>query len=165
MSNFFEDIFIRDNLAEKVKEARENNDLKKQKILTGYTRLFSILHNIFFVMKECEDIEEFNDLFRFYSYVSQIFCRYLENYIEGKDIDLYKIRIILDSINYGYIFSGSGGCVEEEDKTYLFLSKCRKKEEELIENLTIPTPITLTEEWSRDLRNKNRRLNLNLTSE
>ena len=89
MSNYFDDIFIIDNLAEKVKEARENNDLKKQKILKGYTRLFSIIH-IFFIMKEYEDIEEFNDLFSFYSYVGQIFSRYLEKYIEGKKIDLKK---------------------------------------------------------------------------
>ena len=41
-------------------------------------------------MKEYEDIEEFNDLFSFYSYVGQIFSRYLEKYIEGKKIDLKK---------------------------------------------------------------------------
>ena len=151
--NYFDDTFIINNLAKKVKEARENNDLKKQKILKGYSRLFSIFHNIYFIMKEYEDIEEFVDLFKFYSYVTQIFCRYLENYIEGRKIGLEKIIAIVDSIVYEYAFFGFEIC--EGGKIYLFLDKCFKEEGGLKESLFIPTPNTLTEEWYRDLRNKN----------
>ena len=71
--------------------------------------------------------------------------------------------VILDSLVYEYCFFGCGG--GEGEKTYLFLNKCIKEEGGINEFLSIPTPITLTEEWYRDLRNNNRRLNVNLISE
>ena len=45
-------------------------------------------------MKDYEDSEEFNEIKPFYSYIPQILCNYLENYIEGKKFDLDKIKSI-----------------------------------------------------------------------
>ena len=59
---FFDDYFIIDKLAKKVKETKETNDLKKQKILKGFSRLLSIFKNIYFIMKDYEDSEEFNEI-------------------------------------------------------------------------------------------------------
>ena len=59
---FFDDVFVIDTLAKKVKEAQETNDLKKQKILKGFSRLLSIFKNIYFIMKDYEDSEEFNEI-------------------------------------------------------------------------------------------------------
>ena len=75
---FFDDYFIIDKLAKKVKETKETNDLKKQKILKGFSRLLSIFKNIYFIMKDYEDSEEFNEIKPFYSYIAQILCNYLQ---------------------------------------------------------------------------------------
>ena len=100
---FLDDYFIIDKLAKKVKETKETNDLKKQKILKGFSRLLSIFKNIYFIMKDYEDSEEFNEIKPFYSYIGQILCNYLENYIEGKKFDLDKIKSISDSLAYIYM--------------------------------------------------------------
>ena len=150
---FFDDYFIIDKLAKKVKEAKETNDLKKQKILKGFSRLLSIFKNIYFIMKDYGDSEEFDEIKPFYSYIAQILCNYLENYIEGKKFDLDKIISISDSLAYKYAIFG---CALFEGKTFLMIEKCFKEEEE--ENnkiLEIPLPITKTDEWYNDLRNKN----------
>ena len=49
---FFDDYFIINTLAKKVKEAQETNDLKKQKILKGFTRLLSIFESTYLIMKD-----------------------------------------------------------------------------------------------------------------
>ena len=149
---YFDDVFIIDNLAKKVKEAKETNDLKKQKNLKGFSRLLSIFKNIYFIMKDYEDSEEFDEIKAFYSYISQIFCNYLENYIEGKKIDLDKIKSIADSLAYEYAIFGF---TLFEGKTFLMLDKCFTEEEENNKILEIPIPITKTDEWYNDLRNKN----------
>ena len=75
---FFNDYYTFDTLVKKVKEAQETNDLKKQKILKGFSRLLSIFKNIYFIMKDYEDSEEFNEIKPFYSYIAQILCNYLQ---------------------------------------------------------------------------------------
>ena len=75
---FLDDYFIIDKLAKKVKETKETNDLKQQKILKGFSRLLSIFKNIYFIMKDYEDSEEFNEIKPFYSYIAQILCNYLQ---------------------------------------------------------------------------------------
>ena len=149
---YFDDVFIIDNLAKKVKEAKETNDLKKQKNLKGFSRLLSIFKNIYFIMKDYEDSEEFDEIKAFYSYITQIFCNYLENYIEGKKIDLDKIKSISDSLAYKYAIFGF---TLFEGKTFLMLDKCFTEEEENNKILEIPIPVTKTDEWYNDLRNKN----------
>ena len=149
---YFDDVFIIDNLAKKVKEAKETNDLKKQKVLKGFSRLLSIFKTIYFIMKDYEDSEEFDEIKEFYSYTTQIFCNYLENYIEGKKFDLDKIKSISDSLAYKYAFFGFR---LKEGKTFLLLDKCFTEEEENNKFLEIPIPITKTDEWYNDLRNKN----------
>ena len=148
---YFDDVFIIDNLAKKVKEAKETNDLKKQKILKGFSRLLSIFKNIYFIMEDYNDSEEFDEIEAFYSYITQIFCNYLENYIEGEKIDLERIKSILDSTVYKYSFFGFS---LNEGKTFLMLDKCFLGEEENA-ILEIPIPITKTDEWYSDLRNNN----------
>ena len=150
---YFDDIFIIDNLAKKVKEAKETNDLKKQKILKGFSRLLSIFKNIYYIMKDYNDSEELDEIKAFYSYITQIFCNYLENYIEGKKIDLERIKSILDSTAYKYSFFGFS--IKERGKTFLLLDKCFTEEQEKNETLEIPIPITKTDEWYSDLRNNN----------
>ena len=151
---YFDEFVILDNLAKKVKEAKETNDLKKQKILKGFSRLLSIFKNIYFIMKDYEDSEEFDEIKAFYSYITQIFCNYLENYIKGKKIDLDKIKSISDSLAYKYSIFGFS---LNEGKTFLLLDtcKCFIEEDENNKILEIPVPITKTDEWYNDLRNKN----------
>ena len=148
---YFDDVFIIDKLAKKVKEAKETNDLKKQKILKGFSRLLSIFKNIYFIMKDYEDSEEFNEIKPF-SYIAQILCNYFENYIEGKKFDLDKIISISDLLAYKYAIFGF---TLFEGKTFLMLDKCFKEEGENNKILEIPVPITKTDEWYNDLRNKN----------
>ena len=149
---FFDDYFIIDKLAKKVKETKETNDLKKQKILKGFSRLLSIFKNIYFIMKDYKDSEEFNEIKPFYSYIAQILCNYLENYIEVKKFDLDKIKSISDLLAYKYAIFGF---TLFEGKTFLMLDKCFMEEEENNKILEIPLPITKTDGWYNDLRNKN----------
>ena len=89
---FFNDYYTFDTLVKKVKEAQETNDLKKQKILKGFTRLLSIFENIYFIMKDYDDSEEFDEIKPFYSYIAQILCSYLEN----RQIRLTRPRLSRD---------------------------------------------------------------------
>ena len=119
--------------------------------MKGFSRLLSIFQNIYFVMKDYEDSEEFDEIKPFYSYITQILRSYLENYIEGKKFDLEKIKSISDSLAYKYAIFGF---TLFEEKTFLMLDKCFLGEEEN-EILEIPIPITKTDEWYNDLRNNN----------
>ena len=70
---FFDDYFIINTLAKKIIEARETNDLKKQKILKGFSRLLSIFKTIYLIMKDYDDSEEFDEIKPFYSYLCSMF--------------------------------------------------------------------------------------------
>ena len=118
---FFDDYFIIDKLAKKVKETKETNDLKKRKILKGFSRLLSICKNIYKIMDDYEDCEEFKEIRIFYSHVTQIFCRYLENYIEGKKISLERLENIVNGLSYEYTFYGGG--FDQRGNSYLYFFK------------------------------------------
>ena len=149
---YFDDVFIIDTLAKKVREARETNDLKKQKILKGFSRLLSIFKTIYLIMKDYDDSEEFDEIKPFYSYIAQILCEYLENYIKGKKFDLDKLESFRNSLAYNYAIFGFSFY---KGKTCLLLDKFFTEEEENNKILEIPIPITKTDEWYNDLRNKN----------
>ena len=149
---FFDDYFIINTLAKKVKEAQETNDLKKQKILKGFTRLLSIFETIYLITKDYDDCEEFEEIKPFYSYMTQILCRYLENYVRGEKFDLHKLESILGSLVYNYAIFGFS---LNKGKTYLMIDKCFKEEEEVNKIFQIPIPITKTDEWYNDLKNIN----------
>ena len=152
---FFEDYFVIKTLAKKVKKAQETNDLKKQKILKGFTRLLSIFENIYIIMKDYDDSEEFDEIRSFYSYIAQITISYLESYIIGEKFDLNKIKSISNSLVYQYAFFGF---TLNEGKDYLMMDKCFKEENEKEEDnkiLQIPIPITKADEWYNDLKNIN----------
>ena len=152
---FFDDYFIINTLAKKVKEAQETNDLKKQKILKGFTRLLSIFESTYLIMKDYDDIEEFDEIRSFYSHIAQITIRFLERYIRGEKFDLNKIKSILESLVYEYTFFGF---TSYEGKYYLLMDKCYTEENEKEEDnkiLQIPIPITKTDEWYNDLKNIN----------
>ena len=104
-------------------------------------------------MDEYEDCEEFDEIRKFYSYITQIFCNYLESYIEGKSISLEKIESILNSLVYEYSFFGFS--IDERENCYLSLEKCVLEDDDNDETLDIPTPITKTDEWYSNLRNIN----------
>ena len=149
---YFDDVFIIDTLAKKVREARETNDLKKQKILKGFTRLLSIFENIYFIMKDYDDSEEFDEIKPFYSYIAQILCEYLENYIKGKKFDLDKLESFRNSLAYNYAIFGFSFY---KGKTCLLLDKFFTEEGENNKILEIPIPITKKDEWYNDLRINN----------
>ena len=120
--------------------------------MKGFSRLLSIFKNIYFIVKDYEDSEEFDEIKPFYSFMTQILCRYLENYIKGKKFDLDKLKSISDSLAYNYVIFGF--CLSK-GKTYLLLDKCFMEEEEDNKILEIPIPITKTDEWYNDLRINN----------
>ena len=149
---FFDDYFIINTLAKKIIEARETNDLKKQKILKGFSRLLSIFKTIYLIMKDYDDSEEFDEIKPFYSYIAQILCGYLENYIEGKKIDLVKLESFRNSLENNYAIFGS---TYYRGKTCLLLDKFFTEEGESNKILEIPIPITKTDEWYNDLKINN----------
>ena len=100
-------------------------------------------------MEKYEDCDEFDEIHSFYSYVTQIFCNYIESYIDGKKISLEKIKTILDCIVYNYAFCGGGDIGRIN---YLSLEKCIvEDDEDNYEFLDIPIPITKTDEWYANL--------------
>ena len=149
---YFDDVFIIDTLAKKVREARETNDLKKQKILKGFSRLLSIFKTIYLIMKDYDDSEEFDEIKPFYSYIAQILCEYLENYIKGKKFDLDKLESFRNSLAYNYAIFGFSFY---KGKTCLLLDKFFTGEGENNKILEIPIPITKKDEWYNDLRINN----------
>ena len=149
MSNQSVNYYIED-LSKQIKEAKETNNLKREKILKGFSRLLSIFNNIYKIMDDYEDCEEFDEIHTFYSYVTQIFCNYLKSYIEGKKISLERIESILNSLVYEYSFFGFS--LDGRGNCYLSLEKCVLEDEDDDETLEIPIPITKTDKWYDDLK-------------
>ena len=143
-----------ENLAKKIKEAKETNNLKREKILKGFSRLLSIFSNIYKIMEDYEDCEEFEEICRFFSYVAQIFCNYIENYIEDQKINLKRLEKILNCLAHKYTFYGSG--IDDKENSFLILGKCVMEDENDYEFLNIPLPITKTDKWYNDLKFINR---------
>ena len=81
-------------LAKKIKEAKETNNLEREKYLKGLSRFLSILENFYKVLEYYEDKEEFKDIISFFSYISQISNNYMVSYIEGKKVNLDKLKNI-----------------------------------------------------------------------
>ena len=73
-------------LAKKIKEAKETNNLEREKYLKGLSRFLSIVENFYKVLEYYEEKEEFKDIIEFFRYISQIFNNYMTNYIEGKKL-------------------------------------------------------------------------------
>ena len=103
-------------------------------------------------MKDYDDSEEFDEIKPFYSYIAQILCEYLENYIEGKKIDLVKLESFRNSLEYNYAIFGSN---YYRGETCLLLDKFFTEEGESNKILEIPIPITKTDEWYNDLKINN----------
>ena len=141
-----------ENLQKKIKEAKENNNEGREKILKGFSRLLSICLNIEKIIDYYEDCEEFEEIRKFFSFVSQIFCNYIENYIEGRKISLKRLETILKCLVYKYSFYG--GCWDERGNSFLSLGKGDVEDED--EVLDIPLPITKTDQWYNDLKSLNR---------
>ena len=138
------------DLAKKIKEAKETNNLERERILKGFSRLYSICLNIYKIMDDYEDCEEFDEIRTFFSYIAQIFLNTIEKYIDKKKIDIKRIEKVLDCLVYDYAFCG-GGCDEKENRI-LYLEKCDFKDGEDYEFLDIPVPITKTDEWYDNLK-------------
>ena len=117
----FEYLIVED-LAKEIKEAKETNNLERERILKGFSRLYSIFLNIYKIMDDYEDLEEFDEIRTFYSYVTQIFCDYLEKYINGRKISLERTKSILNSLVYDYAFCGQGR--DGQGNRSLYLEKC-----------------------------------------
>ena len=146
-----------ENLSKKIKEAKETNNFGREKILKGFSRLLSICSNIYKIIDDYEDCEEFEEIRRFFSYVAQIFCRYIENFIEGQNISLERLKC-LETINkflaYKYVFYGGGS--DGRGNRFLSLGKCVMEDEKDDGFLYIPIPITKTDKWYNDLKFINR---------
>ena len=91
-------IYYIESLSKKIKEAKEINNLKRGKILKGFSRLLSICKNIYKIIDDYKDLEEFEELIRFFSFMTQFFCNYIEKYIEDKNISLERLQTILNSL-------------------------------------------------------------------
>ena len=146
--------YFNEDLAKKIKEAKETNNLEKERILKGFSRLLSICSNIYKIMNDYEDCEEFDEIRTFFSYVNQIFCNYIDSYIEDKKISLEILETILNCLVYKYAFCGF--CINNEGKDFLILRKCVLRDEDLDhEILNIPVPITRTDDWYNRLKQIN----------
>ena len=142
-----------ENLTKKIKEAKETNNLEREKILKGFSRLLSICSNIYKIMDDYEDCEEFEELRKFFSFLAQIFCNYIEKYIEDQKISLKRLKTILECLVYKYSFYGGGW--DERGNSFLSLGKCVVEDEGDDEALDIPIPITKTDKWYNDLKSIN----------
>ena len=140
-----------ENLSKKIKEAKETNNLEREKNLKGFSRLLSICENIYKIVDDYEDCEEFEEIRKFYSWLVQILCKYIEDYVKGENISSERLKTILNCIKYKYAFYGGG----RDEKGNSFLSLCKCVVEDDYEFLNIPTPITKTDEWYSDLMNIN----------
>ena len=143
-----------ENLSKKIKEAKETNNLEREKILKGFSRLLSICSNIYKIIDDYEDCEEFEELSRFFSYIAQILCRYIEKYIEDQKISLESLETILNCLVYEYTFYGGG--YDNNGISFLSLGKIVMEDEDDNEALDIPIPITKTDKWYNDLKFINR---------
>ena len=61
-----------ENLTKKIKKAKETNNLEREKILKGFSRLLSICSNIYKIMDDY-DTEEFEEISRFFFLCSSEF--------------------------------------------------------------------------------------------
>ena len=143
-----------ENLSKKIKEAKETNNLEREKILKGFSRLLSICSNIYKIVEDYENDEEFEEITKFFSFIAQIFCNYIEHYINDKKISLDRLEIILDCLAYEYTFYGGG--FDERGNSFLSLGKCVVEDQDNDEFLDIPIPITKTDKWYNDLKSFNR---------
>ena len=150
----FEYLIVED-LAKEIKEAKETNNLERERILKGLSRLYSICLNIEKIMKDYDDSVEFDEIRKFFSFVGQIFCNTIENYIDKKKIDIKRIETVLDCLIYDYAFCGQGW--DGQGNRSLYLEKCDFKDGEDYEFLDIPVPITKTDEWYDNLKSINNR--------
>ena len=146
--------YFNEDLAKKIKEAKETNNLEKERILKGFSRLYSICLNISKIMNDYEDCEEFDEIRTFFSYIAQILCRYIEKYIKDQKISLKRLETILKCLVYEYTFYGGG--YYNNEITFLSLGKIVIEDENDNEALDIPIPITKTDKWYNDLKFINR---------
>ena len=51
-----------ENLTKKIKEAKETNNIEREKILKGFSRLLSICLNVYKIIDYYEDCEEFEEI-------------------------------------------------------------------------------------------------------
>ena len=105
-------------------------------------------------MKDYDDSEEFVEISKFFSFVGQIFCNTIENYIYKKKIDIERVKKVLDCLVYDYAFCG-GGCDAQGNNRFLSLEKIVFEDEEEYEFLDIAVPITKTDEWYDNLKSIN----------
>ena len=148
MKNYYSYI---ENLSKKIKDAKETNNLEREKKLKGFSRLLSICSNIYKIIDYYDKCKEFEEIRRFFYFITNIFC----GYIEGKKISLDRLENILECISYEYSLNGGGRY--EIEKRFLSLGKFFVEDEGYYEYLYIPIPITKTDEWYNDLKSINSR--------
>ena len=143
-----------ESLSKKIKEAKETNNLKRGKIMKGFSRLLSICSNIYKIMDDYDECEEFGEIRTFFSFIAQIFCNYIELYIEDKNVSLELLETILNCLVYEYAFCGFH--IDERKNIFLILKKCVLRDEDLDDEiLNIPVPITRTDDWYNRLKSIN----------
>ena len=124
--------------------------------MKGLSRILSICSNIYKIVDGYEYCaEEFVELLNFFSFLAQIFCRYIEAYIDEQNISLERLKTVLDCIVYKYTFYGVGW--DGRGNSFLSLGKCVMEDEDDGEFLDIPIPITKTDKWYNDLKSINNR--------
>ena len=76
--------------------------------MKGFSRLSSSCENIYKIMDDYEDCEEFEEIRKFYSWLVQILCNYIKDYIKGENISLERLKTILNCTVYKYALYGGG---------------------------------------------------------
>ena len=122
--------------------------------MKGFSRRLSICSNIYKIMDDYDEREEFEEIRTFFSFIAQIFCNYIELYIEDKNVSLELLETILNCLVYEYAFCGF--YTDEKENNFLILRKCVLRDEDLEDEiLNIPFPVTKTGEWYNCLKSNN----------
>ena len=122
--------------------------------MKGFSRRLSICSNIYKIMDDYDEREEFEEIRTFFSFIAQIFCNYIELYIEDKNVSLELLETILNCLVYEYAFCGF--YTDEKENNFLILRKCVLRDEDLEDEiLNIPFPVTKTDEWYSCLKSNN----------
>ena len=146
--------YCKEDLAKKIKKAKETNNLEREKYLKGLSRFLSLVENFYKILENYEFNEDFREFHKFFYSICEIFRLYLCEYIDGKKVSLDKLKDISSCLAYGYYFYGGG--IDHDGTEFLCLGKCiEDEEEEDYEDLNIPIPVRKTDEWYNRFKSLN----------
>ena len=141
-----------ESLSKQIKEAKETNNLEREKTLKAFSRMLSMAYNIYQIAR---DNRKSDEIHKFICFVAQISYRCITRCIEERKVDLKRLEFYAQYFAYDYALWGGGGIFSPKRIDFLSLGKLDFENEKDDENLFIPVPITRTEEWYNYLRTVN----------